>query len=432
MYWNEKIECCTDSKKEKLLSERLQNSIRRAYEKVPYYQKMFDKHKVKPSDIKTIKDISKLPFITKDDLRKAYPFGLFAVPQSEIVEIHTSSGTTGIPVVAGYTRGDLKIWSESIARALTMAGVSKNDIIQNAYGYGLFTGGLGLHYGAQEVGATVIPISAGNTKRQLELMRDFGTTVLTCTPSYALYMAETAEEMGINPKKLKLRVGIHGAEMWTERMRQEIEKRLDISAHDIYGLTEIIGPGVGMECEAKCGLHIMEDHFYPEIISPDTLEPLPDGEKGELVLTTLTREGIPMIRFRTKDLTSIHREKCSCGRTLAKIERISGRSDDMMKIRGVIVFPSQIEKALLEGTGLEPQYQIIISRPHQLDELEVRVEASKKLFSDEVRRIEEVRTKLEVKIEKTIGLRVKVTLVEPKSLPRSEGKAKRVIDTRNL
>lgn len=432
MYWNEKIECCTDSKKEKLLSERLQNSIRRAYEKVPYYQKMFDKHKVKPSDIKTIKDISKLPFITKDDLRKAYPFGLFAVPQSEIVEIHTSSGTTGIPVVAGYTRGDLKIWSESIARALTMAGVSKDDIIQNAYGYGLFTGGLGLHYGAQEVGATVIPISAGNTKRQLELMRDFGTTVLTCTPSYALYMAETAEEMGINPKKLKLRVGIHGAEMWTERMRQEIEKRLDISAHDIYGLTEIIGPGVGMECEEKCGLHIMEDHFYPEIISPDTLEPLPDGEKGELVLTTLTREGIPMIRFRTKDLTSIHREKCSCGRTLAKIERISGRSDDMMKIRGVIVFPSQIEKALLEGTGLEPQYQIIISRPHQLDELEVRVEASKKLFSDEVRRIEEVRTKLEVKIEKTIGLRVKVTLVEPKSLPRSEGKAKRVIDTRNL
>jgi phenylacetate-CoA ligase len=431
-YWDKKIECMTDSERQALQTERLKATIKRAYAKVPYYRQKFDEMNLKPSDIKTLKDINKLPFITKADLRKAYPFEMFAVPMQDIVEVHTSSGTTGKPVVAGYTLGDIDMWGDIIARALTMAGGGKEDIIQNAYGYGLFTGGLGLHYGARKLGATVIPISAGNTKRQLEIMRDFGTTILSCTPSYALYMAEVAEEMGISTKKLKLKAGIFGAEMWTDKMRQEIEKRLHITALDIFGLTEIIGPGVAMECPCKKGLHICEDHFYPEIISPDTLEPLPDGEKGELVLTTLTREGMPMLRFRTKDLSSLHREKCECGRTLVRMERISGRSDDMMKIRGVIVFPSQIEKALLEFSGVEPYYQIIITRPKFLDELEVKVESSKKLFSDEVKRIEEIRQAMENKIEKTIGLRVKVTLVEPKTLPRSEGKAKRVIDMRNL
>jgi phenylacetate-CoA ligase len=431
-YWDKKIECMTDSERQALQTERLKATIKRAYAKVPYYRQKFDEMNLKPSDIKTLKDINKLPFITKADLRKAYPFEMFAVPMQDIVEVHTSSGTTGKPVVAGYTLNDINMWGEIIARALTMAGGGKDDIVQNAYGYGLFTGGLGLHYGARRLGATVIPISAGNTKRQLEIMRDFGTTILSCTPSYALYMAEVAEEMGISTKKLKLKAGIFGAEMWTDKMRQEIEKRLHITALDIFGLTEIIGPGVAMECPCKNGLHICEDHFYPEIISPDTLEPLPDGEKGELVLTTLTREGMPMLRFRTKDLSSLHREKCECGRTLVRMERISGRSDDMMKIRGVIVFPSQIEKALLEFSGVEPYYQIIITRPKFLDELEVKVESSKKLFSDEVKRIEEIRQAMENKIEKTIGLRVKVTLVEPKTLPRSEGKAKRVIDMRNL
>ena len=402
-YWNKERECMADAPKGKLLSEQLQKMVKRAYEKIPYYRQSFDAAKVKPSDIKSIKDITKLPYITKADLRKSYPFGLFAVPLKDIVEIHSSSGTTGKPVVAGYTMEDIDIWGEVIARSLTMAGVTHEDIIQNAYGYGLFTGGFGLHYGARKIKAMVVPISAGNTKRQLEVMVDFGSTVLTCTPSYALYMAEMAAEMGIPKSKLKLKVGCFGAEMWTDKMRNEIEKRLNILALDIYGLTEVIGPGVAFECPEKNGLHVYEDHFYPEVISPDTLEPLPDGEKGELVLTTLTRVGVPMIRFRTKDLTSLHREKCKCGRTLVRMERVSGRSDDMLKIRGVIVFPSQIEKALLASSGIEPQYQIIISRPHQLDEVEIKVEASKKLFSDEVRKIEDVRTKIEISVEKAIG-----------------------------
>jgi phenylacetate-CoA ligase len=313
-----------------------------------------------------------------------------------------------------------------------MAGATKGDIIQNCYGYGLFTGGLGIHYGAHRIGATVVPISAGQTKRQLDIMRDFGTTIITCTPSYALYLAEAAEEMGIDKKALRLRAGCFGAEVWTERMREEIERRFGVMALNIYGLTEIIGPGVAHECDRKAGLHIFEDHFYPEVISPDTLEPLPDGERGELVLTTLSREGMPMIRFRTKDITSLTREACKCGRTHVMMERIMGRTDDMLKIRGVQVFPSKIEKALLEIKGIEPHYQIIVTRPHHLDEMEVQVELSRKLFSDEVRHIEEVRKKLEDHIESAIGLRVKVTLVEPKTLPRSEGKAKRVIDKRQL
>jgi phenylacetate-CoA ligase len=357
---------------------------------------------------------------------------MFAVPEKDIVEIHTSSGTTGKPVVVGYTRADIDLWGEVMARCLTMAGATDKDIIQNGYGYGLFTGGLGVHYGAQRIGATVVPISAGNTKRQIEIMQDFGTTLITCTPSYALYLAEVAEEEGLFRGKIRLRAGCFGAEMWTEKMRDEIEKRFNIMALNIYGLTEIIGPGVANECENKNGLHIFEDHFYPEVISTDTLQPLPDGEKGELVLTSLTRVGTPMIRFRTRDITALHREPCKCGRTIVRMERITGRSDDMIKLRGVLVFPSQIEKALLEIKGVEPHYQIIITRPHHLDEMEVQVELSKKMFSDEVRHIEEFRRKIEDNIERSINLRVKVSLVEPKSLPRSEGKAKRVFDKREM
>jgi phenylacetate-CoA ligase len=388
--------------------------------------------KVKPGDIKRLNDIQNFPFTTKTDLREGYPFGLFAVPRREIVEVHTSSGTTGKPTVSGYTKKDIEIWGEVVARALTMCGATKDDIIQNGYGYGLFTGGLGVHYGAQRIGATIIPISAGQTKRHLEIMYDFGSTILTCTPSYALYLTEAAEEAGLNVKKLKLKAGCFGAEMWTDRMRDEIEKRFHLIALNIYGLTEIIGPGVAQECDQKNGLHIFEDHFYPEVVSPETLEPLPEGEKGELVLTTLTREGMPMIRFRTRDITTLRREICKCGRTLVRMDRITGRTDDMLKIRGVLVFPYQIEKALLEIKGVEPHYQIIVTRPHHLDEIEVQVETSKKLFSDEVRHLEEVRKKIENRIENSIGLRVKVTLVEPKTLPRSEGKAKRVIDKRQL
>lgn len=432
MIWNKAAECMSDNKRQELQLQRLKDAVKRAYDNVPYYKKRYSKGKIKPSEIKKLSDISKLPFSSKAELREGYPFNMFAVPMNEIVEVHTSSGTTGTPVVAGYTKNDIAIWSEVMARALTMAGTTKDDIVQNCYGYGLFTGGLGIHYGAHRIGATIVPISAGQTKRQLQVMLDFGTTIITCTPSYALYLAEAAGDAGINMKKIKLKAGCFGAEMWTESIRNEIEKRLKLTALNIYGLTEIIGPGVAHECEAKDGLHISEDHFYPEIISPETLQPLPDGEKGELVLTTLTREGMPMIRFRTKDITALHRGRCACGRTTVRMERITGRSDDMLKIRGVIVFPSQIEKALLEMKGIEPHYQIIVTRPQHLDEIEVQVEASKDIFSDEIRHLENVRNKIENHIEKAIGLRVKVTLVEPKSLPRSEGKAVRVIDRRSL
>ena len=432
MIWNESAECQDLKEREKLQLERLRAVVWRACENVPYYRKSLAEAGVEPEDIKSLKDISKLPFLTKDDLRKVYPFGLLAVPLKDIVEVHTSSGTTGKPVVLAYNRNDVELWGEVMARSLTMAGAGKDDILQNAYGYGLFTGGLGVHYGAQKIGATLIPISAGNSKRQLDIMVDFGTTILTCTPSYALHLAEIMAEEKIDAKKIKLKAGVFGAEMWTERMSEELEKRLKLLALNIYGLTEIIGPGVAMECPEKKGLHVNEDLFYPEIISPETLKPLPEGEKGELVLTTLTREGMPIIRFRTKDITSLHRGKCRCGRTLVAMSRITGRSDDMLKIRGVIVFPSQIEKALLEIKGIEPHYQIILTRPHQLDEMEIQVETNKNIFSDEVKHIEEVRTGIEDRIEKAIGLRVKVALVEPKSIPRSEGKAKRVIDKRNM
>jgi phenylacetate-CoA ligase len=432
MIWNEKIECASKDDMKKLQLERLQDVVKRAYENVPYYKKRLDKAGIKPEDIKTIEDIQKLPLTTKDDLRAAYPFGMFAVPRREIVEVHTSSGTTGKPTVSGYTRKDLEIWSEVMARGLTMFGLTEDDIIQNTHGYGLFTGGFGVHYGAQKIGATVIPISTGQTHRQIEIMKDFATTVLIFTPSYGLYLAEVAEEEGLNEEDLNLKSIGFGAEMWTEEMRQEIQKRFNAPAYNIYGLTEIMGPGVALECAEQDGLHVMDDHFYPEIIDSETMEVLPEGEKGELVLTTLTRHGMPIIRFRTKDVTSLKKGTCDCGRTHVKMERITGRTDDMLKIRGVAVFPSQIEKALLKMDGIEPHYQIIVTRPHHLDELEVQVETSPELFSDEVKELVGIKKKIENFIHNEIGLRVDVTLVEPKTLPRSEGKAVRVIDKREL
>ncbi|MEA4957621.1 Phenylacetate-coenzyme A ligase [bioreactor metagenome] len=432
MVWDEKLECMEIEEKKELQLERLKKTVKKAYENVPFYKDKLDKAGIKPTDIQTLEDINKLPFTTKTDLRDAYPFGMFAVPEEEIIEIHTTSGTTGKPTVSGYTQKDLNIWSEVIARAITMALGTRGDRIQNCYGYGLFTGGLGIHYGGHKVGATVIPISAGNTKRQIEVMKDFESTILTCTPSYALYLAEMLEKEGLAPEEISLKSGIFGAEMWTEEMREELEKRLGILALNIYGLTEVIGPGVAQECEEKVGLHISDDHFYPEIIDSQTMQPVNDGEKGELVLTTLTREGMPVIRFRTKDITSITHEKCPCGRTLARMSRIVGRSDDMLKIRGVIVFPSQIERALLKIDGLTPNYQIVVTRPGHLDELEVKVETSKELFSDEMRKMEAIEEKISKIIQKEIGLRASVTLVEPESLPRSEGKAIRVIDKRNF
>ncbi len=421
-----------EEKRKRIQLKRLQDTVKRAYENVPYYHKRFDELGIEPEDIESLEDIKKLPFTTKQDLREAYPFGMFAVPDEDIIEVHTSSGTTGKPTVSGYTQRDIDLWSEVMARALTMAGATRKDRIQNCYGYGLFTGGLGVHYGAQRIGATVIPISAGNTKRQIEIMQDFGTTILTCTPSYALYLAEVLQKENVEIDNLKLKAGVFGAEMWTEEMRDAIEERLGLKALNIYGLTEIIGPGVAMECHEKNGLHIFEDHFYPEIINPETLESLPPGEKGELVLTTLTREAMPIIRFRTRDITTLRRGRCPCGRTLIRMDRITGRSDDMLKIRGVIVFPSQIEEALLKINGLEPHYQIVVTRPKYLDELEVQVEASPALFSDEVKHVEEAKKMIEEHLQREIGLRVNVTLVEPETLPRSEGKAIRVINKRKF
>jgi phenylacetate-CoA ligase len=432
MIWNEESECMETDEKKELQLKRLKEVVKKAYENVPYYQKRFHEVGITPDDIQRLEDLEKIPFTTKADLRDAYPFGMFAVPSDDIVEVHTSSGTTGKPTVSGYTQEDIRIWSEVMARALSMAGADKKDVIQNCYGYGLFTGGLGVHYGTQHMGATVIPISAGNTQRQIEILKDFQSSIITCTPSYALYLAEVLEKEGITGDDLNLKAGVFGAEMWTEEMREEIEKRLNLDALNIYGLTEIIGPGVAQECMDKSGLHIFDDHFYPEIIDPQTLKTLPEGEKGELVLTTLTREGMPILRFRTRDITALRSGKCSCGRSLVKMDRITGRSDDMLKIRGVIVFPSQIERALLKIPGLEPHYQIMVTRPQQLDELEVHVEASPALFSDEVKHVEKAKAMIQKRIHDEIGLRVNVNLVEPESIPRSEGKAVRVIDKRKF
>ncbi|WP_227767856.1 phenylacetate--CoA ligase [Zhaonella formicivorans] len=417
---------------QELQLERLQQTVERAYHNVPHYRKAMQEVGAEPGDIKSLQDLQKLPFTYKTDLRDNYPYGMFAVPLSEVVRIHSSSGTTGKPTVVGYTRNDLNVWSELMARSLTCGGATKNDVIHNAYGYGLFTGGLGIHYGAEKIGASVIPISGGNTKRQVMIMKDYGSTVLTCTPSYALNIAEVMEEMGITPEDLKLKVGIFGAEPWSDNMRKEIEHKLGILALDIYGLSEIIGPGVAIECPAKQGLHIFEDHFIPEIINPDTGEVLPYGSVGELVFTSLTKEALPMIRYRTRDISSLSLEECSCGRTHVRMKRVSGRTDDMLIIRGVNVFPSQIESVLLEIGQTEPHYQIIVDRVGTLDTIEVLVEVSASFFSDEVRRLEELEKKIRGEIETTLGLTVKVRLVEPKTIERSEGKAKRVIDRRKI
>jgi phenylacetate-CoA ligase len=431
MIWNETKECMSRDEIANLQSARLVKTVERVYHNVEFYRRKMQELGLEPGDIRGIEDLEKLPFTTKSDLKDTYPFGLFAVPQSEIVRVHASSGTTGKATVVGYTRRDLDIWSECVARALTMAGISRNDIIQVAYGYGLFTGGLGAHGGAEKLGAMVVPMSTGNTKKLTTMMKDFGVTAIACTPSYLLHIAESLEEEG-GIEEIHLKAAVCGAEPWTENMRKQIEKRLHINAFDIYGLSEVMGPGVACDCEYHKGLHVYEDHFLPEIIHPDTLEPLAENETGELVFTTLTKEGLPMLRYRTRDLTGITYERCECGRTLARISRFKGRSDDMLIIRGVNVFPSQIEAALLEMGGTTPHYMMIVDRMNNLDVLEVQVEVEERFFSDEIKDFENLKRKIGNIIQHAIGLAVKVKLVEPKTLERSMGKAVHVIDNRKL
>ena len=430
-YFNEEFETLPRPALEALQLKRLQQVLDRVYRNVPFYKESFDRSGIRPVDVKSLADLHRLPFTTKQDMRDSYPYGLFAAPMEEIVRIHASSGTTGKPTVVGYTSRDISNWSDLMARSFVAAGAHRGDIIHNAYGYGLFTGGLGAHYGAERLGASVIPISGGNTKRQIMIMQDFGSTVLTCTPSYSLFMAEEAKIEGIDFKKLKLRVGIFGAEPWSEAMRREIEAKLNLDAIDIYGLSEIMGPGVAIECiEAKSGLHIWEDHFLPEIIDPESGEVLPEGEQGELVITTITKEGIPLIRYRTRDITSLTYAPCVCGRTHARLARMSGRSDDMLIIRGVNVFPSQIESILVRIEGVEPHYLLIIDREENLDTLEVQVEVGEELFSDEIKVLQALSRRIEKEIKENLGVTSRVKLVEPKTIQRSEGKAKRVIDNR--
>lgn len=432
MIWNLRCECIDRKELEKIQLQRLKILVKKLYDNIPFYKKKFDKKRIKPDHIKSLKDLNILPFTSKDELRQGYPFGLFCAPLNEIVEFHISSGTTGKPVVNGYTKGDIEIWSEVMARSLSSVGCGSKDMVHNAYGYGLFTGGLGIHYGAHKIGAKTIPASGGQTKRQIMIMKDFGSTILTCTPSYALHLAESAEEIGEDLTKLPIKVGVLGAECWSENMRQEIEKKLKISAFDIYGLTEIIGPGVAQECEQKKGLHIYEDHFLPEIVNPKTLKPVPEGEEGELVLTTLTREGTALLRYRTRDITSINYQPCKCGRTIARISKIKGRTDDMLIIRGVNIFASQIENVLMEIEETEPHYQLILERKKGLDELTVEVETTPKIFFDEIKKLEEIEVKIAKGIEDNLALRVNVKLVEPRSIKRGAGKAKRLIDKREL
>lgn len=415
-----------------LQSQRLKRIVTSAYHHVALHRRRMGERGLSPSDIHSIDDISKLPFTEKRDLRDNYPFGLFARPMEDVVRIHASSGTTGKPTVVAYTRSDLDVWSSVMARTFACCGVHQGDVVQNAYGYGLFTGGLGAHYGAEALNATVIPISGGATDRQILIMKDFGVTVLCCTPSYFLHMIERAEELEVDIRELPLRVGVFGAEPWTEGMRQRIQQISGIRAFDIYGLSEIIGPGVASECSAQNGLHIFEDHFYPEIVDPQTGESLADGEEGELVLTTLSKEAMPVIRYRTHDITRLINEPCSCGRTLRRIERIGRRSDDMFIIRGVNVFPSQIETALLAVEGALPHYQIILTREKGLDQIEVQVEVTPQVLSDKVSAMEQLQAQLAHSIEQTLGIRVQLRLVEPHTIERSQGKAKRVFDRREL
>jgi phenylacetate-CoA ligase len=432
-YFNEEFETLPRAALEALQLKRLQATVARVYANVPFYKQSFDAVGIKPEDIKSLADLQRLPFTTKQNMRDSYPYGLFAAPMEEIVRIHASSGTTGKPTVVGYTQKDIETWSELMARSFMAAGAHKGDIIHNAYGYGLFTGGLGAHYGAEKLGASVIPISGGNTKRQIMIMQDFGSTVLTCTPSYSLYLAEEAAAEGVDIKSSRLRVGIFGAEPWSEAMRGEIESNLGLDAIDIYGLSEIMGPGVAIECiEEKHGLHIWEDHFIPEIINPETGQPVAEGEKGELVITTITKQGIPLIRYRTRDITSISYAPCACGRSHGRIARMSGRSDDMLIIRGVNVFPSQIESILVRIEGVEPHYLLIVDRKDNLDTLEVQVEVNERIFSDEIKVLQTLSRQIEKEIKDMLGVTCTVKLVEPKTIQRSEGKAQRVRDNRKL
>lgn len=418
---------------EAIILRRLKATIDRIYSNVPFYRRKFEENSITPNDIQSLEDLKRIPFTTKEDLRDNYPYGMFAVPMNNVVRIHASSGTTGQPTVVGYTARDVNTWAELMARSLAAGGATREDIIHNAYGYGLFTGGLGVHYGAEKLGASVIPVSGGNTKRQIVIMKDFGPTILTATPSYALHLAEVADEMGVSFKDLKFKFGIFGAEPWSENMREEIEKKLNLIAVDIYGLSEVIGPGVAIECyEAKNGLHIFEDHFIPEIIDAVTGEVLDYGETGELVFTSITKEAFPVIRYRTRDITSLNPEPCICGRTHIRMNRISGRTDDMLIIRGVNVFPSQIESVLMEMDNVEPHYQLLVEREGNLDTLTVMVEVGEQTFSDEVKHLQDLERKISKNIKDYLGVSAKVKLVEPKGIARSEGKAVRVIDKREM
>lgn len=431
--WNRDAECASTEARQALQLTRLQTTVERVYSRVPFYRDKLDRAGVNPDSITSLKDIAKLPFTVKDELRQTYPYGLLACDRSELVEIHTSSGTTGTPVVGAYTESDLDLWSDVMARTLSMAGCVKGDTVQNGYGYGMFTGGLGVHHGARRIGANILPISSGNTRRQLMVMRDFGATHLTCTPSYSLFLAESALAEGIDLAELPLRAGCFGAEPWSENMRVEIEAKLGISAHDIYGLTELIGPGVAAECECKNGQHFNEDYFYPEIIDPKTGEVLPDGQKGELVITSLQREGTPLLRYRTRDITYLMREPCACGRTTVRIHRLLGRTDDLMIIRGVNCFPSQIENVLMRIEGTQPHYQIVIDRgATHLDEIEVQVEVEEAIFSDLTSGMESLRKRIHDELKSELGISAHIKLVEPRTIARSEGKAKRIIDRRSI
>jgi phenylacetate-CoA ligase len=432
MIWNEYIECMDRDRLKALQNERLSAMVERIYYNVPFYRQQLQKKGIEPGDIKSVDQLKDLPFTNKQDLRDNYPFGLFAVPSSEVVRLHASSGTTGNPTVVGYTRKDLNTWSEVIARTLTSAGAGKNDVLQISYGYGLFTGGLGVHYGAEKIGATVIPMSGGNTQRQLQLMHDFGSTILACTPSYALFLAEAMADAKMPIESFKLKAGVFGAEPWTEEMRREIELKLKIKAHDIYGLSEIIGPGVAAECHHQTGLHINEDHFIPEIIDPKTEEILPYGSVGELVFTCITKEALPLLRYRTHDLSVLQPERCACGRTTVRMKKCLGRSDDMLIIRGVNVFPSQVESVLLEMSETKPHYMLIVDRINNLDVLEIQVEVDEQFFSDEIKKLEVLKKKIQHNIESVLGINANIKLVEPKTIERSEGKAKRVIDKRKF
>jgi phenylacetate-CoA ligase len=417
---------------DELKLERLSSTVDRLYDKVPFYRKKLDETGFKPGDLKSLSDLQRLPFTYKDDLREHYPFGLFAVPMQDIVRIHASSGTTGQSTVVGYTAGDISTWAELVARTIVAAGGTPDDIVHVSYGYGLFTGGLGLHYGVEKLGATALPMSGGNTKRQVRMMLDFGSTILCCTPSYALNIAEVMREMGVERGQLKLKAGILGAEPWSDEMRKQIESELEISAHDIYGLSEVVGPGVSIECSEKKGLHVFEDNFIPEIIDPASGEVLPPGEKGELVFTNINKEGLALIRYRTRDISRLMIETCACGRTHTRMERVTGRTDDMLIIRGVNVFPSQVEMVLMQVPGLSPHYQLVVDRVDNLDVLEVQVEVSPEVFSDEIKQLEVLERKIRDEVQSYLGVGVRVRLMEPRSIQRSEGKAVRVIDKRKI